>query len=66
MIVSLGFPHSMARTLDVSTCIVKRFFHWPFRDADSPLYTGRDRPLPLGFRDALWAKPGQRPGERRR
>jgi hypothetical protein len=33
-------------------------FHCPFREADFPLYTDQDRPLPLGFRDALWAEPG--------
>lgn len=35
----------MGWTLHVYTCIVKCFFHCPFREADSPLSTGQDRPL---------------------
>ena len=56
----------MRQTVHAYACIVKRVFHYPFREADSPLYMDQDRLVPLGFRDALWAQPGQQPCERRR
>lgn len=58
MIVSLGLlVYSLhGPTVHASTCIVKRTFHCPFREADSSPNTAQDRPLPLGFRDALWAR----------